>query len=305
MPIEFKNSSRLKLLSRLISKSALTSSPSRFNNRRLIIACELLLVVLSGQQLAKITWQLLPVESTAPASWKQDYSKARKTDPSSSPYPELADLYLFGKPLSPEEKSKDGIDPDSVPRSRLSARITGIVASSVPDRSLAIISFRNEDRTYRIGDTLRGANAEIIDIYPDRVIVRNNGQHEAFLLYPNNPDARTEARPVSQPIIETSVDLSELSAVLRNNPASIADLISISPVRKDGKLAGYRINPRSRPDLFKAAGLENNDIALAINGIELTNNLEAMKLLQELPELEQISLTIERQGQIYQIDLSS
>ena len=301
MPIELKNSKQLAALSRFASKSALTLSPSRINNRWLILICELLLVILLGQQLAKITWQLIPVESTAPVSWKNNISQAKQNDSNSTPYPELAELHLFGKPPEPERQSEADIDPDSVPRSRLSARVTGIVASSSPERSLAIISFQNEDRSYRVGDSLQGANAEVIDIYPDRVIVRNNGQHEALLLYPNDPTARTEARPQAS----TSQDLNELSAELRNNPTSIAELISVSPVRRDGDLVGYRINPRSRPDLFKAAGLENNDIALAINGVDLTNNMEAMKLMQELPKLEQISLTIERQGQIYQIDLSS
>ena len=304
MPIAFNKNKPLETISRVISNIPRSLNISGLSNRWLILICEVVLVILLAQQLAKVTWQLIPVETSDSNSWKSQAVSSQQQDNGNQAYPELASLHLFGTPPVPEAETANTIDPDSVPRSRLSARITGIVASSVPERSLAIINFRSEDKTYRIGDRLTGANAEVVDIYPDRVIVRNNGQHEALLLYPNNPDQRTAARPTSA-LAESSANIQELSAELRNNPTSIAELISISPVRRDGKLAGYRINPRSRPDLFKAAGLQNNDIALSINGIDLTNNMEAMKLMQELPNLDQISLTIERQGQIYQIDLSS
>ena len=303
MPIAFKKSKPLENVSRVFSNIAQSLNISGLSNRWLILLCEVILVILLAQQLAKVTWQLIPVEATHADNWKNQTASFQQ-DNNSQAYPELASLHLFGAPPAPEAETANNIDPDSVPRSRLSARITGIVASSMSERSLAIINFRSEDRTYRIGDSLNGANAEVVDIYPDRVIVRNNGQLEALLLYPNNPDQRTAARPASAPA-GTKADIKELSEELRSNPTSIAELISISPVRRDGKLAGYRINPRSRPDLFNAAGLQNNDIALSINGIDLTNNMEAMKLMQELPNLDQISLTIERQGQIYQIDLSS
>ena len=305
MPIAFNKSKPLEAISRVISSSTQSLNFAGLSNRWLILLCEVILVVLLAQQLAKVTWQLVPVESTDSSSWRNQAVSAQQQNGSSQAYPELANLYLFGTPPVPEAENANNIDPDSVPRSRLSARITGIVASHVPERSLAIINFRNQDKTYRIRDRLEGANAEVVDIYPDRVIVRNNGQLEALLLYPNNPNQRTAARPTAEVTPQPAEDLGELSSELRNNPTSIAELISISPVRRDGKLAGYRINPRSRPDLFKAAGLENNDIALSINGIDLTNSMEAMRLMQELPKLEQISLTIERQGQIYQIDLSS
>lgn len=305
MPIAFNRSKPLEAISRVISSSTRSLNFAELSNRKLILLCEVILVVLLAQQLAKVTWQLIPVESTDSGSWKNQAVSTQQQNGSSQVYPELANLHLFGTPPAPEAENANNIDPDSVPRSRLSARITGIVASNVPERSLAIINFSNQDKTYRIGDRLEGANAEVVDIYPDRVIVRNNGQHEALLLYPNNPNQRTAARPTAAVTPQPAEELGELSSELRNNPTSIAELISISPVRRDGKLAGYRINPRSRPDLFKAAGLENNDIALSINGIDLTNSMEAMRLMQELPKLEQISLTVERQGQIYQIDLSS
>ncbi|AMO58276.1 hypothetical protein GZ77_21345 [Endozoicomonas montiporae] len=304
MPIAFNKSKSLESLSSRFSNIAQSFNLTGLSNRWLILICEVVLVILLAQQLAKVTWELIPVETTESNNWKNQAASFQEQDSTSQAYPDLAGLHLFGTPPVPETETANTIDPDSVPRSRLSARITGIVASSIPERSLAIINFRSEDKTYRIGDRLNGANAEVVDIYPDRVIVKNNGQHEALLLYPNNPDQRTAARPTSTPA-QPSADIKELSSELRNNPTSIAELISISPVRRDGQLAGYRINPRSRPDLFKAAGLQNNDIALSINGIDLTNNMEAMKLMQELPNLDQISLTIERQGQIYQIDLSS
>ena len=304
MPIAFKKSKPLESISTAASKLTRSFNLSGLSYHRLILLCEVFLVILLAHQLAKVTWQLVPVENSDSGSWKSQSVSSQQQVNGSQAYPELANLHLFGTPPAPEAETANTIDPDSVPRSRLSARITGIVASSIPERSLAIINFRSADKTYRIGDRLAGANAEVVDIYPDRVIVRNKGQHEALLLYPNSPDQKTAARPTTTPT-KPSENLQQLSAELRNNPTSITKLISILPERREGKLVGYRINPTSRPDLFRAAGLQNDDIALSINGIDLTNNTEAMKLMLELPDLEQISLTIERQGQIYQIDLSS
>ena len=282
-------------LNNLISRYSLLEIPVS----KLVLLAEVLLVILLGQQLAGLTWQLVRRPSeTLVASAQISYNRTVLSENHRNPYSGLSNLHLFGEPPELASDQTEEIDPNTVPRSRLGARITGIVASSIPSNSLAIINHRNKDQTYRIGERLAGA--EILDIYPDRVIISNNGEHEALLLYPDLSVQAVAERPQANK--ETSI--ADVREELLSNPASFTDIVSISPVRRDGKLAGYRINPASRPELFEAAGLQNNDIALSVNGLDLTNPIEAMQLMQSLPELEQASLSIERQGQIYQIDLS-
>ena len=81
--------------------------------------------------------------------------------------------------------------------------------------------------------------------------------------------------------------------------------MTISPVRRDGELQGYRVNPAQYPDYFTQLGLKANDMAVAINGYDLTDTNEAMKVIGQLSSMNQISLTIERDGQRFEIDLSS
>ena len=50
----------------------------------------------------------------------------------------------------------------------------------------------------------------------------------------------------------------------------------------DGELIGYRLSPGKEPELFKQMGLQNNDLAVAINGYQLTDLKQAMAAINEL-----------------------
>lgn len=266
-----------------------------------VLACELIVVVLLAQQLARLSWMLIPAATDSPLPWKPEVLE-KSAAQSAESFPSLQQLHLFGVAEAPKKNSPPSINPDQVPRSRLSVRIAGIVASNDARQSLAIIRFGSEDKTYRIGDSIQGTGAELVDIYPDRVIVLNAGKPEALLLYPNDRKRRTAPRPVAAPErVAGKLPLARLA----DNPASVLELIRIDPVFREGQLLGYRLNPKSNPELFNQAGLKKDDIALSINGYDLTRQGEAMKLLQELPRLDRISVTVERNGQIYQLELSS
>ena len=257
---------------------------------------EISLVILLAQQLASLSWQILD-RSEQLDPWKPEATASTTSIQEHSPYPQLANMHLFGKEPVQVNLSEEALpDPNSVPRSRLSARVTGILASSIPANALAVIKSGRQERTYRIGETLQGTNAEIIDIYPDRVIVLNRSQHEALLLYPDNADQKVVRRPSGQ--------LAGVRQQLISNPASITEYVRISPFLRDGRLAGYQLNPGSRPQLFSTAGLQVNDLAVNLNGFDLTNNSEAMQLMQTLPSLTQISLTIERDGRPHEINIT-
>ncbi|WP_263079718.1 type II secretion system protein GspC [Endozoicomonas sp. Mp262] len=262
--------------------------------RRWILLCQIILVIFLARQLALFTWQLVPVETSEPA-WQINHLASGNTQ-HNNPYAQLNKLHLFGIPPQQEETKQP--TPERVPVSRLAARITGIVASSEPSHSLAIIKVGGSDKTYHIGETLKGTRAKVHEIYPDRVILLNGEQFESLLMYPD--EAGKKPRPVAR---YQSKSVKQAIARVRSNPASLSEIVSISPMRKNGELQGYRINPTGNPALFKKLGLKPGDLAVAINGHDLTDQSQAMKILTSLPELNQISLTVEREGQQYQIDI--
>jgi len=67
------------------------------------------------------------------------------------------------------------------------------------------------------------------------------------------------------------------------------------------KLQGYRLNPGKDASLFRQSGLQENDLAIALNGIDLRDQAQAQQALQHLNEQTEITLTVEREGQRHDI----
>ena len=269
-----------------------------YSVRRILIAVEILLVVVLASILADVTWQFFSTENNLSNSVSR---RTASVNPSNDDllYGKLHGLHLFGEPLSETAKPERALDPRSIPRSRLQARITGILAHPDQSRSLAIIENNRQEDSYRIGDRIHRTSADIEMIYHDRVVVSNNGQQEALLLYPNEPDRPAPSKPAAM-----NQDAKQVREQLLENPQSLMELVSISPVRDGSGLKGYRINPRQNPELFESLGLKRNDLAVTINGFDLTNNQEAMQVFSELPEARQIVLTVEREQQLVNIEIS-
>ncbi len=256
----------------------------------------LFLVVILARQLAALTWQIIPQEP-AQTHWQATVSSVPGAH--SSPYASLDNLHLFGQ--LPAKDIKPQITPENVAVTRLAARLTGVVYSTEQSHSLAIIKTRGNDTTYRLGESLKDTRATVYAIYPDRVILLNNDRFESLLMYPGEANQKKPGYTVRS----TPQSVKQAIAQVRQNPALLSDIIRITPALANGTLEGYRIAPGKKTDLFTQLGLKDGDVAVAINGHDLTNYREAMKIITSLPELNTISLTIERQGKTYQIDISS
>ncbi len=221
---------------------------------------------------------------------------------STNPLASLESLQLFGKPPAPQQVQAPV--PEDVPVSRLAVRITGLVASSNPEESLVIIRSGATDSTYRPGEMLKGTRAKVETIYADRVIIRNGERYESLLMYPDEAQ-KIPVRTASTINASKSNAITDIRKKLLDKPESWTEVVTISPVRRDGALQGYRVNPARYPEHFAQLGLKPDDMAVAINGYDLTNTTEAMKVMGQLSSMSQISLTIERNGQRFEIDLSS
>lgn len=274
-----------------------SSGLKKIHWQRGIPVIEVALVILLASQFAGMTWSFVGHNSDELPRWSASRSSRSSSSAASNNYPALSQLHLFGEPVIEIPEAVIAVqDIRDIPRSQLQARVTGLVTHPVATQSIAIIRNGNREESYRIGDSIHRTSAEITMIYPDRVIVENNGQQEALLLYPNEPD-----RPVQQTITQGTVK--EVRQQLLENPQSLMELVSITPVRQNGALLGYRVNPRSNPELFQSVGLISNDLAVSINGFDLTDTQEAMQAFRELPEARQVVLTVEREGQLQNIEV--
>jgi general secretion pathway protein C len=136
---------------------------------------------------------------------------------------------------------------NQVPVSSLKLRLTGLLASSNPARSIAIIEKGNQQVSLSVGDTTPGYDARIVAILPDRIIVNYQGRKRPF--YYLTIPARRRHRPPPRP--------SALVKRLREQPQNIltylifrrysaatncrdidliqAKTLAVSPVRPAGK----------------------------------------------------------------------
>lgn len=66
-------------------------------------------------------------------------------------------------------------------------------------------------------------------------------------------------------------------------------------------MTGYRLNPGRNPELFNQLGLVANDLAVSINGLDLRDNAQAMQAMQQVAGATEMTVTVERQGQLYDV----
>ncbi len=250
----------------------------------------LILLLGSSYQLAQLSWRLLPAPKTATAT-PNSPSVSVRADVKASNQQRLSiirDAVLFGAAVQDTTQT-------IAPKSRLNAQLTGIMASSIASRSIAIIARDGKQQSYVIGDVIQGTDAQIINILPDRVIIKRQQQQEALLL-----DENAMTAPATIPTLNNS-SLPNVRQQLLKNPGQLMDYLTIAPVRENNQLKGYRLNPGRNPEIFNQLGLQPNDLAISINGLDLRNNADATQAMQQLAHQTEMNISIERNGETQDI----
>ena len=87
-----------------------------------------------------------------------------------------------------------------------------------------------------------------------------------------------------------------------SNPKKIWKDIGISENKVDGKLHGFKINYVKRGSDFEKLGLKRGDLLTAINAEKLDNLGAVMSLYGDLNNIENLTLTVERDGKSEDIE---
>ncbi|MFQ1866063.1 GspC family type II secretion system variant ExeC [Aeromonas veronii] len=252
----------------------------------------LALLIMLAQQSAALTWRLLTL--TSPQTSQPWQPSAVAVNGQSNPRLELGEvsrLALFGKAI-PKAQAKAAVAANA-PRTQLNAQLNGVLASSDPAKSIAIIAMSGIQNSYGVGDMIDGTQARIRQVYPDRVIIERDGRDETLML-----DGEEYGKPLPQ---TNTAPLGSLRSELMADPGKITDYLNISPVQVDGRMTGYRLNPGSNPEFFNQSGLQANDLAISINGLDLRDNMQAMQAMQQMAGATEMTVTVERQGEQFDI----
>lgn len=253
-----------------------------------------LLLLLLAHQCAGLTWRLLDLGSRPVSqSWQPSVVANQSQGANRLDLSGVSRLALFGK-AKQQAQAADVVAADA-PKTQLNAQLNGVLASSDPAKSIAIIAHNGLQNSYGIGDLIDGTQAKIRQVFPDRVIIERDGRDETLML-----DGEEYGKPLPKPGNQDG-KLSSVRNELMGNPRKITDYLNISPVRVDGRMVGYRLNPGSNPELFNQLGLVANDMAVSINGLDLRDNAQAMQAMQQVAGATEMTVTVERQGQLYDV----
>ena len=209
---------------------------------------------------------------------------------------------LFGKEAEKGAQKSD----KNAPVTNLNVRLIGVSASSVPARSAAIIEQRGQQSVYVVGDKLENTSVTIQAIYADRVILNNGGNEESLPLEDigeQRPAFSLQIEGSASAVTETPANVDQAAERIKANPQSMLDYVDIAPIMQNGRLQGYRLRPGNQPQLFNDAGFKSGDIAIAINGLDLTNMQEAMEAGQLLQNARALSITVLRNDESIELEL--
>ncbi|MGF1725858.1 type II secretion system protein GspC [Photobacterium nomapromontoriensis] len=268
-----------------------------------------LMVITLAWILGRLVWLALQ-PAVAPTHWQPSPVTVMASSQERSEVADILAMNLFGRyqENAPVAEVKQPVKQDA-PQTRLSLTLVGLVASSNPQTALAVITHRGKQNTYGLHEAIDGTRATLQAVYVDRVIIRNSGRDETLMLDGvefnktlTTPAPQTRASaPVKQNKQDTSADLGRIKQEILDKPQTLFSYIRLSQVKRDGELAGYRVNPGKDRALFDAVGLQANDLAVSLNGNDLTDATVMAKLWTELSSATDFTLTVERDGQLHDI----
>lgn len=300
----------------------------------------LLLLVWGVQGAARLVWALWPnssIEAPATALINPISSVAVVSESVAVDVASLLGLGLFGDPI-PEavlaetsaaaENPREGIE-QGARETRLDLTLAGIVASTEDGLGTAIIESKSSQSNYAVGDTLPVAGSvTVAKVMPTQVVLDNNGTYELLVLFEQSlagslvsvPRAingaprqsggaqRANVSGYSAQVRVDSAESARLAAQYReqlyDNPQSLAELVTVSAVRDDAGLRGYRIAPGRNSEQFRSLGFQAGDIVTAVNGMALSDPANTLRLYQIMRDATSATFDVERQGTSVTISVS-
>tara|TARA_R110002096_G_scaffold177564_2_gene354136 strand:- start:1116 stop:1964 length:849 start_codon:yes stop_codon:yes gene_type:complete len=249
--------------------------------RRIVLLLELGLVVLLAYQLALLAYEVL--DKPQPQLQIIGNPSIEK-----SIAPDLEILKVFD-PFYRQLSTPSAIQVGSnVPESTLRVDVFGLRATG-DGQGTAIVQMQDgNQKLVHVGDTIANG-VSLVGVFVDRLEITRSGVREAVFLRPRANRAVSQKAITPQPKAASS----------GNKPPEIVAMftgLQLTPVRRNRRIVGFRL-PSELPPVFQFAGLEAEDIILAVNRSPLTSHERLNELAEEIADAEHLNLEIERRGE--------
>ncbi|WP_417877460.1 type II secretion system protein GspC [Vibrio sp.] len=270
----------------------------------LLFTC--LFIALVGWLLGKVVWLLIP-QTADITPWRPTAGNViAGNNDNAIDFNALQNAHLFGQYTENKPVIIDQPVVKDAPKTRLNLTLVGAVASNQVQSSLAVIANRGKQSTYGIGEEIEGTRATLKAVLVDRVIIDNQGRDETLMMQGVEYNKLSESPQLrrAQAVQQESVvgdKLEQIREEIAQDPKSVFKYISISPVKNGDDIIGYRVAPGREAALFNDVGLESGDIAVQLNGIDLSDPSSSAELMQIMSDPQELNLTVVREGQQYEI----
>ncbi len=274
--------------------------------------------------LTRLIWALLPAsDSQLPDAGRVINPVTMAAPADGGPAVDVARVqgwHLFGEAgaLNPAQTTaepdarasvREGIE-KGARETRLNLKLRGVVASSEEGLGFAIIEQNSQQDIYAVEDKLPvQGNVTLAKVMRGQVVLDNGGTYELLELFDNSDlNAQTAALPAPAPedssptAIDRSGDASASVVAqgyrdrLYENPQSLAEVVSVSAVRENGQLLGYRIAPGKEREQFELLGFQPGDLVTSVNGIALDDPANTLSLYQAMRSASEAIFELQRDG---------
>jgi len=293
--------------------SAFALFKSKKTQQKVTQAIILVLVIYIAYLAAQITWFVVPDSQTSAVVQPKGTSPVQQHK--NIDISTLQKLNLFGQYSKEAKAAVEVVEAKNAPETRLNLTLSGLAASDDPDKAAAVIEYQGKQETYGIDELIKGTQASLAQVLMDRVLIKYSGRLETLML--DGFDYNEPARSIQKQAVakenklvdhrgnaEISALSKEFKSQVTQDPSKITDYLTIQPKSNNGAIVGYLLRPGKKPEFFQKAGLKPGDVAIQMNSYNLTVPNEAMQAITQMREASDLSLLIDRQGELIEIRLS-
>ena len=258
----------------------------------------LLLALLLAWKLSQLIWSLVP--GPEPVIIAPQVAQSSQSSTAATQMLELNTItgaHLFGEAdkTAAIDTLPVPVETEVVAETTLNLKLKGTIAASDQALALAIIEDnQKQEKVYAIGDAVV-SGTKLHAVYADRVILNRSGNLEALKLPREfEPDTTPTARDNRQTARASSNNIRNAVA---ENVTAISEVLRPTPYFVGGQQQGYRVYPGKNRRQFASLGLRPGDLIKDIGGTPLTDPTQAMQIFQSLGDTDEVTVTVERNGE--------
>lgn len=179
----------------------------------------------------------------------------------------------------------------TISRAPMALKLVGTYVSPRPRESYAIIEHtqRGEQDVFGVQDSIFD-DARLVSVGVDKVMVERDGEQKELTLIEGSSDSGGGDTEGGSRVIVAESDVDE---ALSNLPVLLTQVRAV-PYFKNGQAVGLRLFAIKSGSLFEKIGLQNGDVLQSINGNQLGDFSQALKLFERLKAERALKVVLER-----------